>query len=218
MKPNACFFLVLILLASVFGEPVAGFGQDKSDRVLFWSGASLKDWETSEFGTGRDVTDKDGVIQLQAGFPLTGIFSQAKEWPTENYEIELEFQRVEGNDFPCCLTFPVGDSHCSLVIGGWGGTLVGISCIDGIDASANATKKIVSIESGKWYRARVQVRADQINCWIDDDQVVELPTKGLKLTVRNEVRLSRPLGICSFESTAEFKNFKVFTTPAKKRP
>jgi hypothetical protein len=48
-----------------------------------------------------------------------------------NYEIKLEAKKVTGNDFFCGMTFPVGDSFCSFIVGGWGGPVVGLSSIDG---------------------------------------------------------------------------------------
>ncbi|MBN2588491.1 MAG: hypothetical protein JXA96_01410 [Sedimentisphaerales bacterium] len=49
---------------------------------------------------------------------------------TMSYEITLEAMRVEGSDFFCGLTFPVDENPCTLIPGGWGGTLCGLSCIN----------------------------------------------------------------------------------------
>ena len=37
-----------------------------------------------------------------------------------DYELRLEAKRVEGGDFFCGLTFPVGKEYCTLILGGWG--------------------------------------------------------------------------------------------------
>ena len=57
---------------------------------------------------------------------MTGI-TWTNEVPTNNYEISLEAMRVEGSDFFCALTFPVGNDPCSFIVGGWGGGVVGLS-------------------------------------------------------------------------------------------
>lgn len=217
---TTCLLLFVLLFAPL--EPTVGLSQEpaspgtptptpnQSERELFWEGDRLSDWTVSEFGSQREVKQLEGGIEIQAGYPLSGIQSTAKEWPRHDYEIEWEFQRVEGNDFPCCLTFPVGDSHCSVVIGGWGGTLVGLSCIEGQDAAHNDTAKHLVFENGKWYRARLRVQGEQIRCWIDDKEVISRDIQGQKLSVRNEVQLSRPLGICSFETTARIRSFRIY--------
>ena len=50
---------------------------------------------------------------------LSGITTTLKDLPTTNYEVEFEAQRVMGTDFFVGYTFPVGDSACSLILGGW---------------------------------------------------------------------------------------------------
>ena len=49
------------------------------------------------------------------------------EIPKINYEVALDAMRVSGSDFFCGLTVPVNDSFCSLIVGGWGGGLGGVS-------------------------------------------------------------------------------------------
>jgi len=210
-----CALLVPAQILPAFGQDTSAKEsqtptRDQGERELYWEGDRLSDWTVSEFGSQREVRQLEGGFEIQAGYPLSGVQTTAKDWPKVDYEIEWEFQRVEGNDFPCCLTFPVADSHCSVVIGGWGGTLVGLSCIEGQDAAHNDTAKHVVFENGKWYRARLQVKGDHIRCWIDDREVISRDIKGQKLSVRNEVQLSRPLGICSFETTAQIRSFRVY--------
>ena len=65
--------------------------------------------------------------------------------------------KIEGADFMCGLTFPVGDSHASLILGGWGGTVAGISSIDGHDASENETSSFISFPKDRWYTIRMRV-------------------------------------------------------------
>ena len=70
--------------------------------------------------------------------------------PRINYEVKLEARREEGSDFFCRLTFPVNDSFCALILGGWGGTVVGLSTIDGLDASEKETSRLMNFDLNKW--------------------------------------------------------------------
>jgi hypothetical protein len=189
----------------------------ETKRRLIWEGDRVSDWTITEFGSQREVKQQEDGFEIEAGYPLSGVHSTAKDWPRENYELEWEFQRVAGNDFPCCLTFPIQDAHCSVVVGGWGGTLVGLSCIDGQDAAHNDTAKHLVFENGKWYRAKLRVTPDQIRFWIDDQPVISQDIREHQLSVRNEVQLSTPLGICSFETTARIRKFRLYELEAAKQ-
>ena len=104
-----------------------------------------------------------------------------------SYEIELDAQRVDGTDFFCGLTFPVNDDCASLIVGGWGGGLCGISCLDLNDAANNDTTTIREFKSKTWYHIRLRVIPDRLMAWIDDKKIVDVNTKGKKITVRHEV-------------------------------
>ncbi len=82
-------------------------------------------WKVTNFGGEGDVSLKDDILTLKTGVPLTGITWQAADFPKSNYEVKWQAQRVDGNDFFACLTFPVGKEYCSVVVGGWGGGVVG---------------------------------------------------------------------------------------------
>lgn len=185
-------------------KPVAASGAKK-----LFDGQSIQGWEVTKFGGERPVEVRDGDLVIEAGYPLTGCHWIGDELPKSNYEISLQAKRIEGNDFFCCLTFPVADSHCSLVVGGWGGALVGLSCIDEQDAARNDTKSLRTFVRDRWYKIRIRVEDDRIRGWIDDELVVDQTTKDHVFSVRNEVLLSRPLGICTFETTAAFREIIV---------
>jgi hypothetical protein len=99
----------------------------------------LDGWESTNFGGEGGVKIEDGVLTMERGEPLTGVTRLGKDFPTESFEMRWSAQRVDGSDFFAGVTFPVGKEHCSLIAGGWGGGLVGISSIDGNDASENET-------------------------------------------------------------------------------
>ena len=131
---------------------------------------------------------------------MTGV-TWTNDIPRMNYEVELEAMRVDGSDFFCALTFPVGTNPCSLIIGGWGGGVVGLSSLDGEDAANNETTKYMSFENGRWYKVRLRVAPNQIQSWIDSDKVVDVVTTDRRISIRIEVELSVPFGIATWSTT-----------------
>lgn len=196
------FLLVATHVACFATEPEPAW------RSLF-DGKSLAGWKKAEFGGDGDAQVNEGKIVLEMGNTLTGITFDGKDLPTDNFEIELEAMRVEGRDFFCGLTFPVKDSHCSLIVGGWAGTVVGLSNIDDEDASENETTKYIDFETGRWYKIRVRVAGDHISAWIDDKQVVDQDIKDRKISIRPEVNLSRPLGLSAWQTKAAIRGIRV---------
>lgn len=173
-----------------------------------FDGKTLKGWKVPQFGGEGKVEVKDGRIILHAGETMTGIVYEGKV-PTTNYELELEGMRVNGSDFFATTTFPVGDSHVSFVTGGWGGTLIGISCVDWRDASDNPTSAFREFKNNQWYKFRIRVTDAKIQVWIDGDPVVDLPRKGYKFSVRAECDPCRPLGIASWCTTGAVRNIRL---------
>ncbi|MHA3773945.1 TIM barrel protein [Verrucomicrobiota bacterium sgz303538] len=181
----------------------------QSTWTPLFDGKTLKGWKVTEFGGRGEVTVQDGAIVLDAGNDLTGI-NLAGEPQRMNYEVELEAKRVEGSDFFCGLTFPVEKNNVTLVVGGWGGTMVGISSIDGMDASENETSFARKFDNNRWYRIRVRVTPGKIQAWIDDEQVANVSTEGRKLSMRaGEIESSEPFGIASFRTRAALRDIKI---------
>lgn len=194
----------LVTIPPAFARPAA----DDAWESLF-DGRTLGAWSPTEFGGEGDVTVEDGRIVLATGNDLTGITWTGAKLPTTGYEIALRAMRLSGADFFCGLTFPVQSSFCSFIAGGWTGTIVGLSTVDGLDASANETKVLRVLDDNRWYAIRVRVTADRIEAWIDDARVVSLAIAGRKLTVRPEVADSRPLGIASYRTRAALDDIRL---------
>lgn len=180
---------------------------DKSEWHSLFDGKSLGDWRPSEFATQGTVEVKDGQIEIGFGDGCSGITWKGK-FPKTNYEIRLEAKRVDGVDFFCGLTFPVGDDPCSFICGGWGGAVCGLSSIDGEDASSNDTTKVKDFEKDKWYKVRVRVTPRKILAWIDDDQMVDQSLADRKISIRSEVEASKPLGIATWKTTGAIRNIE----------
>ena len=187
--------------------------QDKESslrEIELFNGKNLDGWKATEFGGEGEVSVDEGRLLLEFGVDLTGVTWQKPELlPKTNYEVTLEVMRVDGNDFFCGLTFPVKDDPCSLIIGGWGGGVCGLSSIDGMDASENETTTYRPFENGRWYRIKLRVTDSRIDAWIDDQQIVEQEITGRKISIRTEVDLSRPFGIASWQTTAAIRKFRL---------
>ena len=184
--------------------PVAGDGW----RSLF-DGSSLDGWCVTHFGGDGRVELRENLLVFGIGAPFTGI-NCTNAVPKLNYEVTLEAMRVEGDDFFCGLTFPVGDSFASLIVGGWGGTVVGISSIDDLDASENEASQNMNFETGRWYRIRLRVSEQKIEVWIDQKQIVNVVTTDRKLSLRpGDIELSKPFGLASWVTGAAFRDIKI---------
>ena len=195
------------LLAEIEGPAdSAGVAADGGWRPLF-DGRALGGWKPTAFGGEGEVSVVDGAIQIGMGADLSGI-TWTGEFPKQNYELALEAQRVDGNDFFCGLTFPVGDDPLSLIVGGWGGGVVGLSSIDGQDAARNDTTLYRAFDTGRWYAVRVRVTPERVVCCLDEEGVIDQPLEGRKLSIRPEVTASLPLGVATYATTARVRNLR----------
>jgi hypothetical protein len=194
-------FLLLGACAAVpapDGEPrAAGW------RPLF-DGHSLHGFASSGFGGDGDIAVVDGALCLEMGSPLTGVTWQG-EPPAGDYELEVTARRVDGTDFFCGLTFPVGEQFLTLVLGGWGGAVCGLSSIDGQDAWNNATCTSRRFETGVDYTVRLTVTPARVVATLDGAPLVAADIAGCEISLRPEVWRSRPLGICAFATRAAIR-------------
>jgi len=173
-----------------------------------FNGKTLGQWKITDFGGQGKVYIKDGSVFLEMGNDLTGI-TWTGPVVRMNYEISLEAMRVSGSDFFCGLTFPVGPNPCSLILGGWGGNICGLSNIDYYDAANNETTRVVNFEDGRWYHVRLRVTSDKIEAWLDDEKLVDVITTGRHISIRPEVDLSQPLGIATWRTTGAIRNIQL---------
>jgi hypothetical protein len=177
-------------------------------RELF-DARTLANWKTAEFGAHGDPEVKNGAIILPVGDPMTGITWSGAPLPTMDYEVSYECQRLDGSDFFGTLTFPVRNSFASLVVGGWGGGVCGISSLDGDDAARNSTTTYKNFENNRWYKIRLRVTHNRLEAWLQDEQIVNVDTGGKIISTRSEVDHNKPFGFSSYQSTAAIRNIRI---------
>jgi hypothetical protein len=169
-----------------------------------FDGKTLAGWKASDFfGAGKVTVDK-GVITIGTGI-LTGItWAQEKTpFPAEGYEVRVEAARLKGHDFFAGITFPVGDSHCTWINGGWGGEVVGLSSIDGADASQNETTSGRRFETGVYYTFRLRVTPQTVTGWIGDEEIFSVRLAGKWIALREgDIDKSIPFGIATYDTVA----------------
>ncbi len=188
-----------------------------SKQVSLFDGKTLSGWKLTDFAGAAEVKvvpDFQGggpTIVLDQGI-MTGI-TWTNDVPREGYEISLEAMRVSGGDFFCGLTFPVGKDPCSLIIGGWGGGVVGLSSVDSEDAAHNETTKYFKFENGRWYRVRLRVTPEAIQAWLDDEAIVNQTRDGHVFSIRVEVEQSKPLGISTWSTTGAIRKLDLRAYP-----
>ena len=174
-----------------------------------FNGKTLNGWGITDFGGHGEVRVENGQVIIGMGAALSGV-QWTNPLPKIDYEVTLEAMKVEGSDFFCGLTFPVRNAFCSLIVGGWGGGVVGISSIDDNDASENETTTVKGFDYKRWFRIRVRVTQKKIEAWIDADKVVDLETTDRKISLRpGEIELSIPLGLATYQTTAALRDIKL---------
>ncbi len=181
-------------------------------HLTLFDGKNLDNWERTDFaGKGEVRIDENGSMVLEMGAELSGVHWKGKtELPKINYEVTLQAKRTMGNDFFCGLTFPFKDSHATLILGGWGGSLIGISSLDDFDASENDTGDAYVFEDKKWYDVRLRVTEEKLQVWLDDKMVIDSDVEGRKVSMRfGEIEMSVPFGICTYATTGVIRDIKI---------
>lgn len=180
----------------------------KRQELTLFNGTSLDNWSKTDYaGKGEIFIDNNQTLVMEMGATLSGIHWTGDDLPVENYEISLQARRTMGSDFFCGLTFPYKDSHATLILGGWGGSLIGISSIDDFDASENETGDAYIFEEKEWYDIRLEVMETKLKVFINGETVIDADVAGKKVAMRvGEIEMSVPLGITTYGTTGEFKN------------
>ena len=137
------------------------------DWLSLFNGKDLSGWEETDYAGRGNVKVQNGELHIENGLVITGVtYTNKTVLPKTNYEIEYEAKKLNGTDFFGLLTFPVGDAHASLVTGGWGGAVTGISSINSMDASENNTTVYLRFNKDHWYKFRLRVTPDNLSVWM----------------------------------------------------
>lgn len=178
---------------------------------------NLDGWEPIRVGGEGEVGVKDGVLNLDMGMEVTGIRYvgdiQKLFGPTlDDYMITLQAQRVEGTDIFLGLTFPVGDKgSVSLVLGGWGGAVTGISNLDGLSALENGTTQDIGFKDKQWYGVKILVTKQKIECWVDTQKIVDvLRSDHTAFDTHSAVIDTKPFGLFTYGTWGACKDLKVW--------
>ena len=217
----ALAFAGVVVLVVTATSPAYDRSQEKpgapapaSEWRPMFDGKTLTGWKETPFVARGKVSIEAGQIILGTGY-MTGV-TWTKVFPKANYEIRYQAARIQGNDFFGALTFPVHDSFCTFINGGWGGMVVGLSSLDLMDASENDTLVLRPFTSGQWYAFRVRVSDDTIEVWIDDEQVIAVNVVGRDVGLRpGEIEHSRPLGFASYRTIGALRNIEYRTLPPR---
>ncbi|MEM9381352.1 MAG: DUF1080 domain-containing protein [Planctomycetota bacterium] len=167
-------------------------------------------WRSGVFGEDPELEVNARGVVLPIGVPLAGL-TYTGEPPTGSYVLEVQATKEYGSDFFLGVTFPVRDAHLTLVLGGWGGAVCGLSCLDGEDASSNDTRTVRSFPNGKLRTVTIEVSDARVTARIDGEPIVECPLEGRVLSIRPEVEPSVPLGVASFATCTTLHRVRLGT-------
>jgi hypothetical protein len=201
---------VLVLVTPGAANQADGDREPVKPKVLvLFDGKSLDGWKKADFFRPGEVKVEDGSIIMSVGGSMTGITSTRQDLPKSNYELTYEAMRLSGRDFFAAATFPVRDSFVTLINGGWGGSVTGLSSLNGADASENETGQFFEYQNKTWYKFRVRVTDEVIRCWIDDKEILAVDHSGMQVGTRIEVRENQPLGFATWESSGAVRKIEI---------
>ncbi|MEL6431656.1 MAG: hypothetical protein AAFR54_20970, partial [Planctomycetota bacterium] len=168
---------------------------------MLFDGVDLTNWRTGVFGDPPEYEFAEGGVVLPQVASLSGM-TYTGEAPRTPYELRVDATKRYGADFFLGVTFPVRDAHLTLVLGGWGGAVTGLSCIDGLDAADNDTRAWRDYPNGKRQCVVVHVDDTRVRATVNGDTVVDRRlAPDATLSLRPEVLASRPLGVSAYASS-----------------
>ncbi|MEM9479998.1 MAG: family 16 glycoside hydrolase [Verrucomicrobiota bacterium] len=200
---------------SCLAEEKDGEGTAKKEKAKEWKelfdGKSLKDWEVIDYPGHAEAKVEDGELIIEKGVQLSGVRYTGDDFPKIDYEIEVVARKIDGYDFFAGITFPYKDTHATWVLGGWGGSVVGISSINDEDAYENETMEVRDFEVDQFYSLRLQVTEKRLIGFIDDDdRVVNVNVEGKRVSMRwGSIEDSVPLGISTFMVKTGVKSMRI---------
>jgi len=182
-----------------------------ADTIALFNGKDLSGWKIAPMDGGGTVSVvSNGTVSCGIGDPMTGI-AYTNPVPVMNYELSLEAMRVEGSDFFIALTIPVETNFCTVIIGGWGGGLCGISSVDYADASENQWSEYLTLKNQCWYHLRVRVTPGVLQVFLNDDlytaRIEYEASSRFSLRPGSDIDMTKPLGLATYRTGAFWRNF-----------
>jgi hypothetical protein len=207
----AAALATVCLLVATLGAGQAAKDQPtgRAGKLVLFDGKTLDGWKKTAFYKAGDVRVEDGRIIMSAGGSMTGITCTRRDLPRSNYELTYQAMRLSGVDFFAAATFPVGKSYITLVNGGWGGHVTGLSSLNGMDASENETTRSIAYKDKTWYRFRVRVTDAVIRCWVDDKEIAAVDHQDKQVGTRIETRANEPLGFATWATGGALRNIEI---------
>jgi hypothetical protein len=216
MPPKFFFQFLFLSVFPWFTDTLHSEEVEEYTKILF-DGKSFKNWSVTDYaGHGEVKLDQNGSIYLEFGIALTGVHWSGHPLPRVNYEIQWDARKEMGSDFFGSLTFPFKENHATLILGGWGGALVGISSIDGFDASENESSTAHFFKSKQWYQCRLRVTDTHFKFWVDGEKLIDCFIEDREISMRSgEIELSTPLGFSTYDTTGLIRNVVLRNIPEK---
>ncbi len=201
----------LVTALAMIGQPSIATDDPKElpKPIALFDGRSLDGWKPITGPRAGTVAVQGDAIALATGAPMSGVTSTRKDLPTSNYALSFEAKRTSGDDFFAAATFPVGPSFVTLINGGWGGSVTGLSLINGANASENETNHFVKYQNDVWYSFEVQVTAKVIRCLVNGSEVFAFEHEDIQLKTRIETRSNEPVGFASYRSSSLIRNVQI---------
>jgi hypothetical protein len=180
-----------------------------TDWTLLFDGQTLQGWKITDFAGHGEVAVENGELRIGMGAMLSGV-TLTNQPPGLDYELAFDVMKTEGSDFFCGLTAPYAETNFTLIMGGWGGGLVGISSIDGGDASSNDTTKFMRFEANQWYKVRLKVTRPRLEAWIDDQKIIDADVRERSISLRpGEIEIAVPLSLSTYQTGAAYRDIRI---------
>jgi len=215
-------FVVLAMILSTFFTTMLGdnvLDEGTLQKVFqnvpegwqsLFDGATLTNWKILRYGGNGTPHVKNGALVLPRPTDgvMTGVCWIGDALPDNNYEVYYEARRVVGSDIFAGFTFPYSDTSASIVFGGWGGVVNGLSSIDGLDASENETCQRFSWANNQWYPVQLRVTPDSIRASVGLDIIVDIATAGKDIHLRADY-LDTGFTLWTYNTTGEIRNIRI---------
>lgn len=219
MKKTILYYSIFTLLASVVvhaettstNKPARDLTIAKKGQwIKLFDGKTLDNWiplEKTDYNMDSRAEVTNSYIRLAKGVPYSAIIIDAK-FPKTNYEIKLRAQRLERDDIFCGILFPVKDSYCSAVFGGWGNWIVGLSCVDEMFADENSAGDTMHFTNNEWYEIRMRVTDKAITAWVHDTQVIHQDLEDHRISPYPGLEMFGPFAFFTYDTAAAYDSIE----------